>query len=68
MAMPNQGLQSKNGHARIEQERCTGVTELMRRDMEIHLFTKRSQAGLTVTTAQGFVVVVVAYGGSTAQE
>lgn len=54
--MAKQGLQGKNGHACVEQEGRAGVTELMPRDMDIHLFAKRLQARLAVAAAQGFVM------------
>lgn len=54
--MPEQGLQGKDRHAGIEQERRAGVAELMRRDFDIHLFAKRLQAGLAVAIAQGIVM------------
>lgn len=54
--MPKQGLQGKDGHAGIEQKRRAGVTQLVRRDVDIHLFAKRLQTRLAVTIAQGFVM------------
>lgn len=56
VAMPKQGLQGKDGHACIEQQRCAGVAELMRRDVDLRLFSKSLQAGLAVPIAQGLVV------------
>ena len=56
VAVTEQGLQGEDGHARIEQHGRASVTELVRRDMDIHLFAKRLQARLAVMAAQGFVM------------
>ena len=56
VAVTEQGLQGENGHASIEQHGRTGVTELVGRDMDIHLTAKRLQTRLAVAAAQGFVM------------
>ena len=43
MAVTKQGLQGEDGHARVEQKGRAGVTELVGRDMDNNLFTKRLQ-------------------------
>jgi len=50
-------LHTKNGHARIEQQRRTGMSELVRGDVNSALPAHCRQTGLTITAAQRLTVI-----------